>query len=835
MIQKDRLLLYSRLFLLLLILLIAVYTRLAFLENRGFLESDEGAYYRFFSTELVRHSISDYAVGMWARHIYFWLLYCWSQFFRVTPSLLLYHNAILGIMTVVLVYLIGKKIFGQKAGIFAAAFLAVSFNHIYHVRHMKDFSTTIFLFTVSLLVLIQFLETDKKKWIVLAGISLGMMSGSNPASYPTAAIIFIFLLFLSLLKFLRQIPSKRIPILTRFFLFSISYILPLACIELFYPLAKHLLPFWKINPQYTYLKSLFRHMVGNIPDVYGAQKEGLVVYLQGFSTDGIFFGLIAFVGTIIILMKFAKERCSVYMLIIGISWGGVLIYGLYPNIADYFRNVLISLVGMAILFGLGISKFIELVYKYIKKSHLKLILETALVIMIIIYGYSYSRICLKDVSAPQQMHDYIQVDRASMTEASRAVYHWENYYFQDPTLYVNTWEEVFRNYLSRRAEYLVLLIPRWTKATEILESKYKPTKFFKHLTSDRKQIEFGLFDLNQERVIFTEKFNFHLINKIGCPEVLILPCYDGRMLAHNLGLITTRFEIKTIKDSNLLLLNGRVPIHRPGDLLTVMIGDKENPYRYYLETFPAKKSLTSIHTTYQVEDPAPPELIISLCYTNNVDEFSGRSIDISAFELSLYHLPEEYKRLTTEVPILKQDEKKIETFGKILARYGKNFTPQSPVVANSEFSFPPDYKGSLPPHWHTYGQGTNAMVIPHQESEKNILELTYDSSLEAWHRIYQVIPASRFRPNTPYRIKLKAKTNFKNEGQIYIFVDSWNPRWRKFLLNRFFWKPRWVWYEFDFITLPDSFLPLNLFIGEGKLNKPGWKLSLADITISEKR
>lgn len=832
MIQEDRLLRYSRLCLLLFVLLIAVLTRLVFLEHRGFLEADEGAYYRFFSTELVYHSISGGAAGMWARQIYFWLLYFWSNFFKVTPSLLLYHNAILGIMTVVLVYFIGKKIFGQTAGIFAAAFLAVSFNHIYHVRHMKDFSTTIFLFTVSLLALIMFLETEKKNWIIIAGISLGMMSGSNPASYPIAGILFIFVFVLSLLKFFRRVPSKRTPILTRFFLFSISYILPLACIELFYPLAKHLLPFWNIDTQHTYFNSLIGHLLGNRPDAYGTQKEGLIVYLKGFSTDGIFFILMAFVGTIIILMKFAKERRSVYILIAASSWGCVLIYGFYPNISDYFRNVLTSLVGMAILSGLVISRLTELVYKYIKKSGLKIILETALLIMIISYGYSYSSICLKDVSAAQQMHDYIQVDRASMTEPSRSVYYWEHYYFRDRTLSVNTWEEVFRNYLSRRAEYLVLLVPPWTKATEILESKYKPTKFFKHLTSDRKQIEFGLFDLNQERVIFTERFNFHLIDKIDCPEVLTLPCYDGRMLEYNLGLITTRFEIKTIKDANLLLLNGRVSMHRPGDLLTVMIGDEENPSRYYLEMFPAKKALTSINTTWQIEDPIPPEIIISLCYTNNMDGFSGRAIEISGFELSLYYLPEERKRLVVEVPVLKPDEKKIETFSKILARYGKNFTPQSPVVANGGFSFPPDYKGSLPPSWHIYGKGTNVMVIPHQENKKNILELTYDSP-DTWHKIYQEIPASRFRPNTRYRIRFRAKTNLKNEGEIYLFVQSWNPRWRKFLLHKFFWKPWWCWYEFDFTTLPDSVLPLNLYLGDGKLDKPDGKLSFADITINK--
>ena len=666
MIQKDRLLRYSQLSLLLLVLLIAVLTRLVFLEHRGFLEPDEGAYYRFFSTELVHHSLTGYAPSMWARHIYFWLLYFWSHFFGVTPYLFLYHNAILGIITVVLVYLISKKIFGQTAGIFAAAFLAVSYNHIFHVRHMKDFSTTIFLFTVSLLALIMFLETEKKKWIITAGISLGMMSGSNPASYPTAGILFLFLFVLSMLKFFRRVPSKRTPILTRFFLFSISYILPLACIELFYPLAKYLLPSWNIDTKYSYLRSLTGHLFGNSPDALGIQKEGLMVYLKGFSTDGIFFILMAFVGTIIILMKFVKERRSVYILIAASFWGCVLIYGFYPNISDYFRSVLTSLVGMAILSGLAISRFTELIYKYIKKSGLKIILETALVIMIISYGYSYSSICLKNVSAAQQMHDYIQVDRASMTEPSRSVYYWEHYYFKDWDLSVNTWEEVFRNYLSRRSEYLVLLIPPWTKATVILESKYKPTKIFKHLTAERTQIEFGLFDLNQERVIFTEKFNFQLIDKIGCPEVLTLPCYDGRILEYNLPPLATRFEIKTIKDANLLLLNGRVPIHRPGDFLTVMIGDKENPSCYYLEMFPAKKALTSIHTTWQIEDPIPPEIIISLYYTNNMENFSGRSIEISGFELSLYHLPKEHKKLAAEVMTLKSNEKKIETSVKCL-------------------------------------------------------------------------------------------------------------------------------------------------------------------------
>ncbi len=96
-----------------------------------------------------------------------------------------------------------------------------------------------------------------------------------------------------------------------------------------------------------------------------------------------------------------------------------------------------------------------------------------------------------------------------------------------------------------------------------------------------------------------------------------------------------------------------------------------------------------------------------------MDDFSERAIDISGFELSLYHLPEEHKKVVAEVPVLKPDEKKIETFSEILGRYGKNSTYQSPIVADDDFSFSPAYKGTLPPPWQIYGKGTNVRLIPH--------------------------------------------------------------------------------------------------------------------------
>lgn len=828
---EDRRLRAVRIALIAIVFAVAVFARLAYLEHRGFVESDEGAYYRFFSTGMVLRSISHYASGEWARHIYFWLLFFWSHFFPVTPQLLLYHNAILGILTVICVYLLGRKLFGKNAGIFAAAYLAVSFNHIYSVRHMKDFSTTLFWFTLAVLALVLYLEKPKKVRLALAGVSLGMMSGCNPTSYVSAGIIFIFLFILFARNFLLRRHAEPRQGISPALVFSLFYLIPIACIELFYPLSKRFLPFWDVNHQLSYTRSLLSHFLGNRPEAYQTQKEGLVFYLKGFSLDGFLFLFIAFFGTAIILKKLLKERRPVDILILSSTWGNVFIFGLYPNISDYFRNVLPSLVGIALLFGLALSTLSHGITKPLAGRGWAPVIEAGLIIMTLSYGLFYSRVCLKNVSAAQQMHDYIQVDRASMTEPRQSVYFWEHYYFRDPSLNVNTWEEVFRNYLSRRAEYLVLLPPN-TNAQDIVESKYIPTRSFAHLSAERTQSEFGLFDLNREREIFKERFNFIQTSKSEYPNSLHLKCHDAAELDRNPELIAARFEIKIDKEANLLLLNGRVLIHALGDLVIVMVGDKDNPYRYYSEMFPPKKSLTSMHTVWRLEKPIPSEVTVSICFTNNLNNFAGRSLGIRDFELSLYSLPEERRNLAAEVRRLIEDEKKIEESKNILSQYANNIPDNALLEMNGKFSVLPQHQGNIPSPWLVYGDGTKIRLAPKKMGQGNILEFSYDSP-ENWHRIYQEIPGRLFKPNTPYRIRFKAKTNFRNEGEIYVFVQSWAPEWKKFLLNEFFWKPWWCEYEFTFTTLPDSLLTVNLYLGEGKLGKPGGKISFSDIAIEE--
>ncbi len=101
-------------------------------------------------------------------------------------------SAILGLLTVLLVYLIGTRLFNKTAGFISALSILTNIHFLYYSRaSMLDVSVTFFI-TLSLYFYLKYLEKERWMFIILSGISfgLGVMTKGVVGFIPLEIILF---------------------------------------------------------------------------------------------------------------------------------------------------------------------------------------------------------------------------------------------------------------------------------------------------------------------------------------------------------------------------------------------------------------------------------------------------------------------------------------------------------------------------------------------------------------------------------------------------------------------------------------------------------------------
>jgi len=136
--------------------------------------------------------------------LYYLILKLWSGLFGYSEIALRFPSIIFGILTIYVVYLIGKSLFSKNVGLVASLFLATSGLHVYYSQEARMYSLAALL--VSLLTYL-FL---RKKWFLFS-ITLAALSMTD---YISLLIIPVFWLFS--LKDWKKLALSHIPIFTLF-------------------------------------------------------------------------------------------------------------------------------------------------------------------------------------------------------------------------------------------------------------------------------------------------------------------------------------------------------------------------------------------------------------------------------------------------------------------------------------------------------------------------------------------------------------------------------------------------------------------------------------------
>jgi hypothetical protein len=101
--------------------------------------------------------------------------------------------AAIGVATVILTYLIGIRLYGRRAALFAALFMALMPYHVVVSRQILLDGPMTFFCTLTLYFMVRFAETERPIWLIAAGAGLGLTVLSKEPSLIMVGAVYAFL------------------------------------------------------------------------------------------------------------------------------------------------------------------------------------------------------------------------------------------------------------------------------------------------------------------------------------------------------------------------------------------------------------------------------------------------------------------------------------------------------------------------------------------------------------------------------------------------------------------------------------------------------------------
>ena len=135
-------------------------------------------------------------------------------------------SAVIGVATVGLVYALGRRLYGARAGLYAALFLAVMPYHVIVTRQVLLDGPMVLCSTLSLYMMARFAESRKPIWLYAAAAGIGLTFLSKEIGFIMVGAIYAFLaLTPSIAVRLRHIALSLVVLVTIMAPFPLSVIL----------------------------------------------------------------------------------------------------------------------------------------------------------------------------------------------------------------------------------------------------------------------------------------------------------------------------------------------------------------------------------------------------------------------------------------------------------------------------------------------------------------------------------------------------------------------------------------------------------------------------------
>lgn len=300
--------------------------------------------------------------------------------------------ALFGIATVFLVYFVGRKFFGERAGLMAAALYAVSPLVIAYSRSSWNPNPMPFFSLLMLYLLFNGVKTQAKKYFIIVGLLLGIAMQLHYLSTFLAVIIFFFVLVGNFITLRKNLLPKLVLQYCYIFIGFIAGFLPFLAFEARhgFPNTRTILRFvLEDNTANAYIPH--HSFFGNIVDVFfrifgrlitkfpppeqvNVSQHSDLFILQGATVILAF----AAIGALFI----TKDKLKVLLLSLWLLFG-VLLFGIYKQaIYDYYFGFMFPLPFLLV------GNFLSVLGTFLKSKRLGLVLGIIIFTILLLLNLS---------------------------------------------------------------------------------------------------------------------------------------------------------------------------------------------------------------------------------------------------------------------------------------------------------------------------------------------------------------------------------------------------------------------------------------------------------------
>lgn len=146
--------------------------------------------------------ITEYAKADFHPPLFFIILWLWSKVFGISEIAVRIPSVIFGVLTVYVVYLIGKKLHSKTLGLFSALLLAINPLHVYYSQEARMYALAALAVSLNIFLLIKLIKGEKVNLILLITSNI-LVLASDYVAYLIFPAQLIFLLVLKQKEILR--------------------------------------------------------------------------------------------------------------------------------------------------------------------------------------------------------------------------------------------------------------------------------------------------------------------------------------------------------------------------------------------------------------------------------------------------------------------------------------------------------------------------------------------------------------------------------------------------------------------------------------------------------
>ena len=163
-----------------------------------------------------------------------------------------------GVLSVLFIYRLGKKMFNKNIGLFSSIFLTLNLFLIEYSQEARTYSMLVFFVILSFYFLVIFIKKPTYKNAFFLGISTGLITNAHPIGILNVISIFIILSYILLIT-----KENKIDIFKKIFIAGIT------CILLFIPTIPtietvlNFKSFWITRPSLPYIFQIFNQLLGS--------------------------------------------------------------------------------------------------------------------------------------------------------------------------------------------------------------------------------------------------------------------------------------------------------------------------------------------------------------------------------------------------------------------------------------------------------------------------------------------------------------------------------------------------------------------------------------------